>query len=155
MTLRHTTRFTVEFGDCDPAQIVFYPNFLRFIDSAARHLFAAAGLPRWADMEAQTGIIGAPLVEVSARFVRPATYGDEISVESWVDEWNAKTFVVKHVVRRGEDVLAEGREVRIFARRHPDDPKRIVAVAPPEHVRRALGRPRAEAAGPNEGDGRG
>lgn len=139
MTLHHTTRFTVEFGDCDPAQIVFYPNFLKFMDSAARHLFATAGVPRWAEMEKATGIIGAPLVEVSARFVRPASYGDEIAVESWVDEWHAKTFVVKHVVRRGDDVLAEGREVRIFARRHPDDPGRIVAVEAPEDVRRALG----------------
>jgi len=139
MTVRHTTRFTVEFGDCDPAQIVFYPNFLKWIDSAARHLFVAAGVPSWAEMEAACGIIGAPLVEVTARFVRPATYGDEITVESWVDEWRAKSFVVQHVVRRGDDVLVEGREIRIFARRHPDDPKRIVAVAPPDDVRRRLG----------------
>ena len=90
MTLRHTTRFTVEFGDCDPAQIVFYPNFLKWMDSAARHLFVAAGVPPWSDLEAQTGIIGTPLVEVSARFVRPATYGDEIAVESWIDEWRAQ-----------------------------------------------------------------
>jgi acyl-CoA thioesterase FadM len=29
MSMRHTTRFTAEFGDCDPAQIVFYPDFFR------------------------------------------------------------------------------------------------------------------------------
>ena len=139
MTLRHTTRFTVEFGDCDPAQIVFYPNFLRWIDSAARHFFAAAGVPSWPDMEAKAGIIGAPLVEVSARFVRPATYGDEIAVETWIDEWRAKSFVMKHVVRRGEDVLVEGLEIRVFARRHPDDSGRIVAIAPPDAVRRLFG----------------
>jgi len=139
MTLRHTTRFTVEFGDCDPAQIVFYPNFLKWIDAAARHLFVAAGVRSWAEMEAACGIIGAPLVEVNARFVRPATYGDEITVESWVDEWRARSFVVQHVVRRGDDVLVEGREIRVFARRDPGDPRRIVVVAPPEDVRRRLG----------------
>jgi 4-hydroxybenzoyl-CoA thioesterase len=139
MTRRHTTRFTVEFGDCDPAQIVFYPNFLRWIDSAARHYFAAAGLPSWAEMEATTGIIGTPLVEVSARFLRPATYGEEITVESWIDEWRAKRFVMKHVVRRGDDVLVEGEEIRVFARRMRADPKRIEAVDPPEDIRRLLG----------------
>ena len=139
MSFRHTTSFTVEWGDCDPAQIVFYPNFLRWIDSAARHFFAAAGVPPWSELEVTTGVIGAPLVEVSARFLRPATYGDEIGVESWVDEWHDKTFVMKHVVRRGDVVLAEGREVRIFARRHPNDPKRIVAVPPPEEIRALLG----------------
>ena len=139
MTLRHTTRFTVEFGDCDPAQIVFYPNFLKWIDSAARHFFVAAGVPSWSEMEAKTGIIGTPLVEVSVRFVRPATYGDEIAVESWIDEWRARSFVMKHIIRRGDDVLVEGTEIRVFARRNSGDPRRIEAVAPPEDVRRLLG----------------
>ncbi len=138
MTFRHTTRFTVEFGDCDPARIVFYPNFLRWIDSATRHLFAAAGVPAWSELEAKSGIIGTPLVEVSARFVRPATYGDEIAVESWIDEWRARTFVVQHVVRRGDDLLVEGQETRVFARRHREDPKRIESVEPPEDIRRLL-----------------
>ena len=139
MTLRHTTRFTVEFGDCNPAQIVFYPNFLKWIDSAARHFFVAAGVPSWSEMEAKTGIIGTPLVEVSVRFVRPATYGDEIAVESWIDEWRARSFVMKHIIRRGDEVLVEGTEIRVFARRNSGDPRRIEAVAPPEDVRRLLG----------------
>src|SRR5437763_15551694 len=99
MTLRHTTRFTVEFGDCDPAQIVFYPNFLRWIDAAARHFFVAAGVESWAAMEARCGIIGTPLVDVSARFLRPATYGEGIAVETWIDEWRTKSFGMKHIVR--------------------------------------------------------
>ena len=41
-----------------------------------------------------------------------------------------------HIVRRGDDVLVEGQEMRVFARRHPDDPARIQAVAPPDDVRR-------------------
>ena len=27
----------VEFGDCDPAGIVWFPNFFRWIDAASRH----------------------------------------------------------------------------------------------------------------------
>jgi 4-hydroxybenzoyl-CoA thioesterase len=136
VTRRHTTRFTIEFGDCDPAQIVFYPNFLKWIDAASRHFFVAAGVASWAEMEAATGIIGTPLVEVSLRFVRPATYGEEIAVETWIEEWRGKSFVMKHIVRRGDEVLVEGTEIRVFARRHPEDPKRIQAVLPPEDVRK-------------------
>jgi 4-hydroxybenzoyl-CoA thioesterase len=134
MTRRHTTRFMIEFGDCDPAQIVHYPNFLKWIDAASRHFFVAAGVPSWLDMEAATGIIGTPLVDVSARFLRPATYGEEITIESWIDEWRDKSFVMKHVIRRGNEILVEGRETRVFARRHPDDSKRIQVVAPPEEI---------------------
>jgi len=135
MSFHHTSEFIVEFGDCDPAQIVFYPNYFRWMDSASRHFFVAAGVPAWHALEAQTGIFGTPLVEASARFLRTASYGDHITVETTVAEWRTKSFVMAHLVRRGADVLVEGQETRIFARRHPDDPKRIQAVAPPEEVK--------------------
>lgn len=139
MTRRHVTRFTVEFGDCDPAQIVFYPNFFRWMDAAALHFFRAAGVPLWRDYEAQTGIIGAPLVDASAKFIRPASYGDVIDVEASVVEWRGKSFVMAYVIRRGDTVLVEGREVRVFARRHPTDPVRIQAVHVPAAVREWCG----------------
>ena len=136
MSRHHTSHFTVEFGDCDPAQIVFYPNFFRWMDAASLRFFRAAGVPPWREYEAQCGIIGTPLVDASARFLRPASYGDAIDVDTAIDEWRGKSFVMSHVIRRGADVLVEGREVRVFARRHPDDPSRIQAVAPPENVRK-------------------
>jgi len=135
MTHRHTTEFTVEFGDCDPAQIVYYPNFLRWMDAASRHYFSAVGVPSWRETERTMGIIGTPIVDVAAKFLRPATYGDVIAVETTIAEWTNKTFVMTHVIRRGDVVLVEGREVRIFARRHPDDPERIQAVPAPPSIR--------------------
>ena len=135
MPRNHITRFTVEFGDCDPAQIVFYPNFFRWMDAAALHFFRAAHVPPWRDHEAATGIIGTPLVDASARFLRPATYGDVIDVESAVVECRRRSFVLAHVIRRGDVVLVEGREIRVFARRHPDDPTRIAAVDIPANFR--------------------
>jgi 4-hydroxybenzoyl-CoA thioesterase len=139
MSFRHVTHFIVEFGDCDPAQIVFYPNFFRWFDAASRHYFIAAGVPLWSELERTTGIIGTPLVDASARFLRPATYGDAIEVETTIEEWRGKSFVMKHTLRRGDEVLAEGQEVRIFARRHPDDAKRIQAVTAPDSIRQLCG----------------
>jgi 4-hydroxybenzoyl-CoA thioesterase len=46
---------------------------------------------------------------------------------------------MKHTLRRAGEILAEGREIRIFARRHPDDPKRIQAVPAPESIRTLCG----------------
>jgi len=109
------------------------------MDSAARHYFAAAGVPSWHETEATDGIIGAPLVDASAHFKRPATYGDRIAVVTSIADWRGRTFVMKHVIRRGDDVLVEGKETRIFARRHPEDPARIQAVEAPERIRRLLG----------------
>jgi 4-hydroxybenzoyl-CoA thioesterase len=136
VTFRHVTPFTVEFGDCDPAQIVFYPNFFKWFDAASLHFFEAAGVPPWHRRNAADGIIGTPLVDAQAKFIAPATYGDRITVESWIAEWRNTSFVMRHVIRRDEAVLVEGQEVRVFAVRHPDDPQRIRAVAPPADVRR-------------------
>ena len=131
----HISHFTVEFGDCDPAQIVFYPNYFRWMDAASLRFFRSGGLPPWRELEAQFGIIGTPLVDASARFLRPASYGDAIDVLTTIDEWRGRSFVMSHIIRRGDDVLVEGREVRVFARRHPDDPSRIQAVTAPESIR--------------------
>jgi 4-hydroxybenzoyl-CoA thioesterase len=137
MSKVHVTRFTVEFGDCDPGGIVFYPNFFRWMDAASLHYFRAAGVAPWHELATHTGIIGTPVVDVAARFLRPASYGDDIEVETTIAEWRGKSFVFKHVIRRGGDILVEGQEVRVFARRHPRDPGRIQAVAVPESVRAA------------------
>lgn len=135
MARHHISRFTVEWGDCDPAGIVFFPNFFRWMDAASLHFFRAAGVPPWREFEAQSGIVGTPLVDASAKFLRPATYGDVIDVQTEVDEWRGKSFVMSHIIRRGDDVLVEGRTVRVFARRHPDDPARIQAVEAPASIR--------------------
>jgi len=135
MSLRHVTDFVVEFGDCDPAGIVFYPNFLRWMDAASLHYFAAAGVPPWHRRNAGDDIIGTPIVDVQVRFVAPATYGDRIAVESTIAEWRTRSFVMQHVIRRDGTVLVEGREVRVFARKHPDDPARIQAVPAPADIR--------------------
>ena len=136
MSRHHITHFTVEWGDCDPARIVVYPNYFRWMDAASLRYFRAVGVPPWHEFEAQSGILGTPLVDASARFVRPASYGDAIDIDTVVDEWRRKSFVMSHIIRRSGDVLVEGREVRVFARRHPEDPSRIQAVAAPESVRK-------------------
>ncbi len=93
--------------------------------------------PRGTKRRKAHGIIGTPLVDVQARFVRPATYGDRLAVQTSVSEWRNRSFVMRHVITRGDDVLVEATEVRIFARRVQGERYRIEAVAIPEFVREA------------------
>lgn len=133
MSLTHTYSLRVEFGDCDPAQIVWFPNFFRWVDAASRHFFVQCGLPSWKETERERGILGTPLVDTQAKFLRPASYGDELSIDSSVTEWRRKSFVMTHRIRRGETLLVEITEVRVFARRKGDgsDPHAIEAVPVP------------------------
>lgn len=125
----------VEFGDCDPAGIVWFPNFFRWIDAASRHYFAACGVPRWQDTAQSLGIIGTPLVDTQARFVKTASYGDQLRVLVQITEWRNKSFVQSYRVLRGEDLIMSCQEVRIFAAPRDDGTAGIRAVPAPPEIR--------------------
>jgi 4-hydroxybenzoyl-CoA thioesterase len=132
---RHVHRVDVQFGDCDPAGIVFFPHFNRWMDQASLAFFMAHGVPPWRELVKTRGIIGTPLLEIHTRFVKPATYGQTLEVLTTVDEWRAKTFLHRHVITRDGELLCEGTELRAFCIRHPDDPDRIKAIPVPEDIR--------------------
>jgi 4-hydroxybenzoyl-CoA thioesterase len=136
-----TTTFnvTVQFGDCDPAGIVFFPNFSRWMDAASLSFFMQCGLPPWRELVKTRGIVGTPLLEINTKFVKTVTYGETIVIATHVEEWRAKVFVQMHRVTRagvgGEDLICEGREVRAFTRRDADNPDRLRAMPVPEDIR--------------------
>jgi 4-hydroxybenzoyl-CoA thioesterase len=132
MTKTVSYNVNVMFGDCDPAGIVFFPNFSKWMDASSLHFFMQCGIPPWRETAKTRGIIGTPLLEIHTKFLRPATYGETLTVYTSIDQWSRKTFVQKHVVQRGDTVLCEGLETRAFCQRHPDDPDRIQAIEVPE-----------------------
>ncbi len=125
----------VLFGDCDPAGIVFFPNFSKWMDASSLNFFMRCGVPPWRELILTRGIIGTPLLEIQTRFMKPATYGQRLHVHTSVIEWSSKVFTHRHVVRRGDDILCEGTEKRAFCIRHPDDPHRIKAIEVPEDIK--------------------
>ena len=130
---------TVEFGDCDPARIVYYPNYFRWFDQGTHHLFAEAGFPLPA-LATERGLT-IPLVGARGDFTGPATWGDRIAVDSRVVRWGGKSFDVAHSVTHAETgaAIAEGQETRVCVAIDPDDPKGMRGVAVPDDIRTALG----------------
>ena len=108
-------RVKVEFGDCDPARIVWFPNFFRWIDAASRNFFVECGVPPWHETERTLGVIGTPLVDTHAKFMKTASYGDLLEIHTSVAEWRGKSFVQRYRITRGGDAIMECDEVRIFA----------------------------------------
>jgi len=125
----------VMFGDCDPAGIVFFPNFSKWMDAASLNFFVRCGVPPWRELQKTTGIIGTPLLEIHTKFMKPATYGERLQVHTCVAEWREKVFIHRHRVMRGDDLLCEGTETRAFCVHHPDDPGRIKAIPVPADIR--------------------
>lgn len=124
----------VEFGDCDPAGIVWYPNFFGWMDAASRHFFAECGVPRWEETTRTLGVIGTPLVDTKSRFVNTASYGDTLHIAVTVREWREKSFVQSYRVTRddpqGQTLILEAEDVRIFGGKRPDGRLRALPIPP-------------------------
>jgi 4-hydroxybenzoyl-CoA thioesterase len=129
----------VSFGDCDPAGIVFFPNFSRWMDSASHHYFQQCGLPPWHSMPELPRCIGGPLLEIHTRFHVSATYGEALQVYTTVDEWRGKVFIQHHRVLRGDTLICEGRETRALCVLRDDGRPKAVLV--PEFIRAACALP--------------
>ena len=138
---RRTTlhEVNIQFGDCDPAGIVFFPNFSRWMDAASLSFFMQCGVPPWRELVKTRGIVGTPLLEINTRFLKAVTYGQKIVITTWIEEWRAKVFVQMHRVTRdaagGDELVCEGREVRAFVKRDAENPDRLRAIGVPDDIR--------------------
>lgn len=104
----------VEWGDCDPAGIVFYPRYLEFFDANTAYLLEHAGLSM-DRLRTEYGIAGLPLVDVQAKFLLPSRTGERITIESEVAKCSRARVTVDHRLFRGDELAVQGRESRVWA----------------------------------------
>jgi 4-hydroxybenzoyl-CoA thioesterase len=127
----------VEFGHCDPAGIVWYPNFYEWFDAASHRLAERAGVGLHA-LRAQ-GYVGLPLMQTGASYHRPVRFGDDVEVHSTVTGFERRSFRVEHRILRGAELMLEGFELRFLGQPHPEDPQRLRAAEIPEDFRQRFG----------------
>ena len=126
--------FTIEWGYCDPAGIVFNSRFFEFFDNGTWTLFETAlGVPR-AGLFACYDIMGIPLVDARARFLVPIQFGETVAMTSQVAEFRRSSFDVDHRLTVGGALAVEGRETRVWATSARDDQARIKAKPIPADV---------------------
>ncbi|HXM95149.1 MAG TPA: thioesterase family protein [Candidatus Dormibacteraeota bacterium] len=123
----------IEWGDCDPAGIVYFPRYFEFFDACTHALFASVGLPKQ-EMLVKYSIAGIPLVESRARFLVPSSFGDAVVVESRVTQWGRSSFSVEHKLFKKQELAVEGFEKRVWAIRVPGSAKKLQSQAIPREV---------------------
>jgi len=131
----------MEWGDCDPAGIVYYPRYFAYFDNCTAALFEAAGLPKH-EMLKTYGIIGIPMVDTRARFIAPSRFGDDVVVESLIAEWHRSSFDVQHQLFKGDVLAVECFETRVWAARSETDVGRIESRPIPQEVLSKFSSPR-------------
>ncbi len=135
LKVRHSR--VISTGDCDPQCIVNYPHYFQWFDRNCERLFKDAGLG-FPKLYGDYAIDGIPIIEATSKFSRPARINDVLEVETWIEEWTNKTFLVKHLITRDGDVIAEGQELRAWVIKDESSPRGIKAAPVPEEVKQCF-----------------
>jgi acyl-CoA thioester hydrolase len=101
MPHQHAVR--VYYEDTDLAGIVYYANYLKFIERARTEWVASLGIDQMA-LKERDGVVFA-VRRVEADFLRPAKFGDDLTVETVLQSIGGARLVLEQAVLRGGERL--------------------------------------------------
>jgi len=134
MSFTYRKQLTIEWGQCDPAGIVFNSRFFEMFDASTWQMFEAALGVKPHELAGAFDIMGIPLVEVRANFIKAVKFGDVVDITSRVSEFRRSSFDVEHRLSVVGELAVEGGETRVWASRSKDDPEKIGGTAIPGAV---------------------
>jgi len=131
--LRNIRMVRIEWADCDPAGIVFYPRYFEIFDASTSALFERAlGMSKIESLKA-FDFAGYPLARTRARFIRPTRYGDDVRVDTTV-AFGRASFEIEHRLSHNGLTCVECAETRLWVVCDPADAGRIKSHPIPEAV---------------------
>jgi len=102
---RFAHRFSVYWEDTDAGGVVYYANYLKFMERCRTEWLRALGIDQQrlrAERELQFAV-----VNVSVDFLRPALLHDEIIVTAELQRLTGATIVFKQTIMRGAEQLID------------------------------------------------
>jgi acyl-CoA thioester hydrolase len=121
----HRFALTVYFEDTDTAGVVYYANYLRFMERARSDMLRAAGIDQGAMLRGDGSAYFVTHVDV--RYRRSARLGDDLQVVSNLEQVRASSLDIHQRVMRGDELLTDARVTAAFLdgegrpRRQPSD----------------------------------
>ena len=121
----HHFALTVYFEDTDAYGIVYYANYLKFMERARSDFIRAVGVDQAAEL--RTSGSAYAVVEVDIKYRRPARLSDDLLVVSSVEQVRASSVDIHQRVMRGPELLTDARVTAAFLdgsgrpRRQPAD----------------------------------
>jgi 4-hydroxybenzoyl-CoA thioesterase len=111
--ITNSRKVRIEWGDCDPAGIIFYPRYFEIFDASTAALFERAlGLTKF-EMFKSLEFAGWPLVRTHARFLKPTRFGDDVTVDTSI-KFGRASFEIEHKLSLKGELCAECSEKRVW-----------------------------------------
>ena len=108
----HHFALTVYFEDTDTAGVVYYANYLKFMERARSDMIRAVGVDQAEVLHRGEGAYY--VAECHIRYLKPARLSDDLQVISSVEAVRAVSVVIHQRVMRGEEQLADARVTAAF-----------------------------------------
>jgi acyl-CoA thioester hydrolase len=108
----HHYALTVYFEDTDTAGVVYYANYLKFMERARSDMIRAAGVDQVAEHHSGSGAY--VVADCHIRYLRSARLGDDLVVLSTVEAVRGVSVVIHQRVMRGEEQLTDARVTAAF-----------------------------------------
>ena len=108
----HRFALSVYFEDTDTFGVVYYANYLKFMERARSDMIRASGVDQVARLEADGSAY--VVADVSIRYRRPARLGDDLVVVSTVEDVRAASVVIQQRVMRAAEELTDARVTAAF-----------------------------------------
>ena len=81
------------------------------------------------------------MVDTRARFLVPARFGDDVTIETSITEIKRSSFQITHHLKKDGALAVEGFETRVWTGRDPADPSKIRSQPIPAEVIEKLSLP--------------
>jgi 4-hydroxybenzoyl-CoA thioesterase len=128
----------IEWGDCDPAGIIYYVRYFEIFDVSTTMLFERAiGMKKIQYLKAYN-FLGHPVAETRAKFRRPTRFGDEVTIVTQVVAVGRSSIKLEHRLFHEGALAVEGTETRVWAVRDPNDPMRVKSEPIPAEIAERL-----------------
>lgn len=101
----HHFALTVYFEDTDTAGIVYYANYLKFMERARSDMLRAAQIDQKAELDVSGSAYA--VVEVGIKYRKPAYLGDDLLVVSTIEAVRSASVTIHQRVMRGTDTIAD------------------------------------------------
>lgn len=109
--IHSSTAISVRYAETDMMGIVYHANYLPWFEVARTQLLKENGLS-YRQLEADGYRL--PVLEVAAKFIRPAVYDDALTVIATVREKPLLRIRLDYEVRRGDELLVTGHTIHAF-----------------------------------------
>jgi len=104
-------KHTVQYYETDKMGITHHSNYIRMMEEARVDFFNSIGL-RYDECE-KMGIMS-PVLSVECKYKKPTTFPDEITIETFISDYNGFKLTVGYVFKKDEVVVCEAKSEHCF-----------------------------------------